>query len=485
MSGLEWREHALGVDLGRLATATLGGEALYLVRHADLATFRVEGDAAVPWHEPVSAHTRRQLDDRNLQVALDPDGVLYALLGDGTLWRRERGGELDGLSAPDLRIAGHYAHRTGFVYDSLGRRLVIVGGDYRNDGYTFDLVSRTLTTLPHGPGHGVGQTLSSEHGVFRLVRDELWLLEGEQWTLVAQHDHARTDRGLLLFSDPRRDAVFFVSQARDDRVPPTLVHIEPAGPKDPVTLSGSFSGPLEAHEAVAQVDPATGRLWMIDRLGARYLDLASFDLDGGSPVVPIANERRVVHSPPQHWYREAISLRQRDEEAPELPVPVRDGWALCATLPVSPLLPLGDAGSVVVLCRELPYDYDPWTLGFMNAFEVRIVDEELPLTAGGMLVEERRYLEIEPIMAEQVDTSFDGAPHLARGSKIGGFPALVQGTKEEAANAFVSELRCEDCDTRLRFVAQLTWPEFDLISAVLYVYACPFGHCGAARAMNV
>ena len=102
-----------------------------------------------------------------------------------------------------------------------------------------------------------------------------------------------------------------------------------------------------------------------------------------------------------------------------------------------------------------------------------------------MMLEQVKYLEVEPIFAHRVDTARDGAAFLARGSKIGGFPALVAGTKEEAANAFVAELKCEDCDSRLRFVAQLAWPELDLISAVIYVYACPFGHSAAARAQNV
>jgi hypothetical protein len=84
-----------------------------------------------------------------------------------------------------------------------------------------------------------------------------------------------------------------------------------------------------------------------------------------------------------------------------------------------------------------------------------------------------------------VDTAHDGSPYLARCSKIGGFPALVRGTAEDAANAFVGDTRCEDCEARLRFVAQLTWPEWDLIAAVIYIYACPFGHSGAAMAQSV
>ena len=61
----------------------------------------------------------------------------------------------------------------------------------------------------------------------------------------------------------------------------------------------------------------------------------------------------------------------------------------------------------------------------------------------------------------------------------------MQGTKEEATNAFIADVRCEDCEARLRFVAQLAWPEFDLVSAVVYIYACPFGHSAAAHARNV
>lgn len=485
MSEPKWIEHDLSVSLGRVATAALGGDVLYLVRHRDLATFRVDGDDVVAWHEPVNAETRIGLDERNLQVAFDEAGTLYALLADGSMWRRERGGALEALSAPDVRVEGHYAHRTGFVWDATDERLVVVGGDHRNDGYALDLRTRNLVALPYGPGHGVGQTVATPHGVYRLVDDELWLLEGDAWGFVERHDHARRDRGVLLFWAPRRDALFFVSEPLSQREPPIVVEMTSDGPNPPLTLSESFQGPLEAHAYVAQVDPRSARLWCIDRLGARTLALDALALEGGPPVSPVARERRVVASPPPHWYREALALRQSDVPAPELSVVVREGWVLSATLPVSPHLPLGSAGSLVLFCREMPYDFDPWTLGFMNAFEARIIDEKLPLTAGGMLLEQTKYLEVEPIFAERVDTSHDGAALFARRSKIGGFPALVQGTREEAADAFVAELKCEDCDTRLRFVAQLAWPEWDLISAVVYIYACPFGHSAAAHARNV
>ncbi|MCZ7685938.1 MAG: hypothetical protein M5U28_47150 [Sandaracinaceae bacterium] len=318
--------------------------------------------------------------------------------------------------------------------------------------------------------------MATAHGVYRMVGGELWLLVGRSWSLVGRHEHFRRDRGVLLFWDPRRDALFFVSQPLGYAGAPIRVQMTPGGTTSPLTLPGSFVGPLEAHEAVAQIDPRADRLWMIDRSGARYLELESLALEeAGSPVEPIHAERAVVAVPPVHWYREAIALRQRDEPAPELGISVRDGWVLAATLPISPHLPLGERGSVLLFSREVPDDFDPWTLSFTNAFEVRIVDEEFPPTAGGMLLDQTKYLEVEPIFAERVDTAFDGAAYLARGSKLGGFPTLVQGTREEIANGFVANVRCEDCEAYLRFVAQLAWPEWDLISAVIYLYACPSG----------
>ena len=485
MADLKWTERPLRVRLGRVATATLAGQSMFLIRHRDLAVYRVVDDNVDVWHEPVDPETRVQLDERNMQVALDEQGVLYTLLADGSVWTRVAGAPLRQVAPPDLRLAGHYAHRTGFVWDPKGQRLVVIGGDHRNDAYALESGAGSFVPLPYGPAHGVGQTVGTPHGVFHLIADELHRLEGSRWTLVARHGYARADRGQLLFWDPVRDALFVVVEARRHPHAPRLVQLNPAGPTEPLTLPGSFQGPLEAHEAVAQIDPRSGRLWLVDTAGSRTLDTQTLIGEAGSPVVPLAHSRSIVQAPPLHWYRETLALRQRDDEAPPLDVPVRDGWVLSATFPVSPHLPLGDAGSLLLFCREMPYDYEPWTLGYTNAFEVRIVDEVFPLTAGGMQVEQLPYREVEPIYAEQVDTAHDGAANLARGSKIGGFPALVQGTKEEAANSFVADLRCEDCDTRLRFVAQLAWPEWDLISAVVYIYACPFGHMGAAHAMNV
>ena len=58
MAEAKWIERETNVSLGRVASATLGGEVLYLVRHRDLATFRFEEDELVPWHEPISATQR-------------------------------------------------------------------------------------------------------------------------------------------------------------------------------------------------------------------------------------------------------------------------------------------------------------------------------------------------------------------------------------------------------------------------------------------
>ncbi|RZO52675.1 MAG: hypothetical protein EVA89_31380 [Sandaracinaceae bacterium] len=483
--GVEWTEGDLSISLGRVATAALGGDSLYLVRHRDLASWKLEGDAATPWHEPVSATRRMQLDERYLHVAADPRGVFYVLLADGSVWRRAPGEDLEAISGPDVRVAGHYAHRVGFVHDETANQLVIAGGDNRNDTCALDLTTRTLVPLPYGPGHGVGQTVATPHGVYRLTEDELWLLRGRDWALVERHEHARRDQGVLLFWSPGDDALFFVSETLSHREPPLCVELTSDGANPPITLQGSFSPALEMHGHVAQVEPRGKRLVQTDRLGLHHLPLSSLQLEGGPPTAPIAHQRSVVRTPPSHWYREALALRQRDLEAPDLEIGVRDGWMLAATLPVSPHLPLANAGSLVLFSREVPYDYDPWELAFTNAFEARIVDEVYPMTAGGMLLDARPYREVEPIFASRVDTAHDGAAHYARGSKIGGFPALVTGTREDAANAFVSDLRCEDCDARLRFAVQLAWPEWDLISAVLYVYACPFGHSAAAKAQNV
>lgn len=484
MAEPKWVERELSVPLGRVASAVLAGHALHLVRHRDLASFTLEDDGLVPNHDPVSPQQRIQLDERNLHVAMDEQAVLYVLLADGSTWRRDAG-DLEPITGPDVRIAGHYAHRVGFVYDGLQKRLVVAGGDHRNDSYAIDVGTRSVLELRPGPPHGVGQTVATPYGVYRLVDDELWRLTDDTWALVERHDHARSDRGTLLFWAPRRDSLFFVSELLSHREPPLCVEITSDGVNPPLTLEGSFEGALEAHAYIAQVDPRAGRLWCTDRLGARYLELDALRLEGGPPTRAIAHERAIVDSPPVHWHRETLALRQRDVEAPEFDIPVRDGWMLAATLPVSPHLPLAGAGSLVLFSREVPYDFDPWTLSFSNAFEARIVDEVLPATAGGMLLAQTKYLEVDPILAARVDTSCDGAALFARGSKIGGFPALVAGTKEEAANAFVAELRCEDCDTCLRFVAQLAWPEWDLISAVVYIFACPFGHSAAARAQNV
>ncbi|HJL14242.1 MAG TPA: hypothetical protein RMH99_01230 [Sandaracinaceae bacterium LLY-WYZ-13_1] len=481
----EWTERELPVSLGRVATATLGGDWAYVVRHRDLASFRVTGDELAPWHPPVDGTERTKLDERYLHVAADARGVFFVLLADGSTWRREPGKDLEPLTTPDQRIAGHYAHRVGFVYDALGDRLVIVGGDQRNDGFALDLSTRTLAPLPYGPAHGVGQTVATPHGVYRLVDDALWLLQGDAWSLVLRHEHARRDHGDLLFWSPRDDALFFVSEGLPPREPPICVELTSDGANPPLVLPGSFEAALEAHGHVAQVDPQSARLFRTDRLGIHRVDLSALQLEGGPPVAPLAYRRDVVRSPPSHWYREALALRQRELESPPLDLPVRDGWVLAATLPSSPHLPLADAGSLVLFSREVPYDHEPWTLSFTNAFEARIVDEVYPMTAGGMLLDARPYREVEPVFATRVDTAHDGSPHLARGSKIGGFPALVTGTREDAANAFVADVRCEDCEAKLRFVVQLAWPEWDLISAVIYVYACPFGHSAAAVAQNV
>src|SRR5690606_23156112 len=153
----------------------------------------------------------------------------------------------------------------------------------------------------------------------------------------------------------------------------------------PLPLPGTFEEAPEAHAYVAAVDPEGDRLVQTSRLGLRYLPLRALALEGEPPVEPRPHERRIVARPPTHWYREALALRQRDEEAPPIDLPVGEGGLRGATLRTGPHLPLGDAGSLVLFHREDPYEFDPWTLSFTNAFEARIVDEAYPAMAGSML----------------------------------------------------------------------------------------------------
>jgi hypothetical protein len=140
-----------------------------------------------------------------------------------------------------------------------------------------------------------------------------------------------------------------------------------------------------------------------------------------------------------------------------------------------------------LLAQDPPYEgvYDE--LSFDNVFQVEISDVELPAglphPEGGdklrPLIEGPTFVDVDPLHVDDVDSSTDGAPRRAWSSKIGGFPALVQGGAEEASDAVIADLRCESCNSRLRFAAQLC-KHFCAMSGVLYLYVGPKGCSGAA-----
>jgi len=477
---------ATKVTVGRLATATLGGDALHVIRHESLKTTRIAGDELEIVH---GALRDAQLDDRDIHVAVDAHGTLFVLDGDGQLFRRSRGKGLEPIVPAGPYAAGHYAHRVGFVWDAEHERLVIVGGRARNDTWFLRSGDTQLHALrAPGPRHGIGSTVATRHGVYHLVEDELWRLHGDTWSFVAPDPHRALGRKAILLHDPVRDRLFSIAQiVYGDAGPAELVPIGEEGFGAPIVLGGDLRPVFDFHDDVLGYDPVLDRLLRIGPRAAKQLPLAALLPPKSTPPTRSRKppKSRVARAP-VHWYREALALG-----APESPVDVAldppDDSVLLATFPECPHLPFEKGRGVALFAKKDAWEHDAGTLSFENAFEVRIVDEPLPVAIhdGKALVRRatQRFFDVDPTYATRVDTRAYGEAYLARRSKIGGFPWLVQGGREEAASASFAELKCESCYTTLRFAVQLSDADTGwFMSGVIYLYLCPFGCWGAAHA---
>lgn len=473
----------------RLATATLAGDRLLLVRHDDLAAVRVDGDAVTPWMAKVGARETRSffgghLDDRYLHVAADPEGNVWILDKEGAITRRAPDGALTRISPADPRAAGHYAHRVGFAWDALGRRLVLVGGPSRNDTHVLDEGAQALRSLSGpGPTHGLGRAVGSPLGVYYVVDDEIWLLEGDRWSLVDELEGYEFARPIP-WVDEANERLLVVTRARHD-APERLVARSTAGT---VELIASLPRELlDDHEACMGFDPITRR--MILASGKQMFAATVPDAEvsqRGWPRTPRAT-RPIVVDPPISWFRESLAIdADRTQPAVELPASiVPDGMIVLGIFPESPFLPIAGK-SLVLLASDRPYEGAWHELSFDNPFEVVISDEPLPPCLPAVnesvlrpLVVGPRFREVDPAYVERIDSLTGGEPYRSTRSKIGGFPFLLQGGVEEAASALFENVRCTRCSAYLRFALQIN-EHLSALSGVLYVYVCPLGCSGAA-----
>ncbi len=484
---------------GRLSTATTAGGRLFFVRHDGLAAVRIDGRRAEPWLPKARLAAAGPLtDDRVVHVAASDRGAIFHLDGDGSVFRRAPGGgaKLVRMTPPDPRVASHYAHRVGFAWDADGARLVVVGGQDRNDTHVLEKGARAFRSLRGaGPTHGTGRAVASSRGVYYVIENDVWLLAHDAWRLVGRLPASTpTYVRSLVFADDERARLLVVTQLGHDD--PLCVHaFDASGAREIATdIRPTKARLLDDHDATMGFDPASRCLVVADADG---VCAAAIDDEGGKrarwPDRALPRRARVA-DPPHHWYREAVAIDAHADARPVVipPALVGKGQIVLAVLPETPFVPFRKAKSLLLLSHDPPYEAEYHTLAFENAFEVRFVEDELPpcLPMYGTKDRKmalrpaflgRRFLEIDPAYAKRVDTLRDGEPCLASRSKIGGFPAFGQGGDEEATDGSVADLRCENCSARLRFAAQIRGPHFHAMSGNLFVYVCPFGCYGAAH----
>lgn len=485
---------------GRLSTATTCGGRLYLVRHDDLSAVRVDGSTLTPWLPPL-AKNHAHVDDRYVHAAADPTGVIWFLDYDGTLsTRRHDHPKPEVVLGPDVRLAGHYAHRVGFTWDILENRLVIVGGRNRNDTHVVDTGSRTLRSLTSaGPQHGLGRAVGTSVGVFYTIANQIWRLVGDQWQQVGSYPGEPYQRPIPFADEASSRLLFLAPPGLGAATNEKNIGAMRRSPRDTFdvyahdsegfrSLGGFVFGVdlLDDHEASLGFDPAARQIVLVDEKGVRAAKLAE-DTSGHWPAQIVASKPR-TKTPPKQWFRDAVAI-DTDPKAPAVKLPselVPEGMIALAVLPGSDLMPLRGI-SLLLLATDPPYEGSYDELSFDNVFQVEISDVELPACLrhpeGGdklrPLIEGPRFVDVDPLHVDEVDSTTDGAPRRTWSSKIGGYPALLQGGPEEASDAVFAELRCESCNSRLRFAAQLC-KHFTAMSGVLYLYVCPKGCSGAA-----
>lgn len=411
-------------------------------------------------------------DDRHTTFAIASGGVIYEIDGKGRLWRAQPGGRLERLTgtkdSPGPRCTGYHA----LAHDAPRQRLVLFGGETRNDTWIFDEARSTwseLLTTPRPP-HGPGALCSTPEGIFLFVQHELWWLDDQQWRCVG---HDPEWRSTVLFCDPARRTLW---SAADGKVVTwqqgkfRQVAALPSGVK-----ISSFPYD-QAH--LLGFDPSGDRLVAWAPTGVRVLPLASLGeaAHGELPTHPIEPPTQRLIEPPPEMLRTAARFKPIKGAAPAQKIPVArvpSGYRLLAVVPrheqILPL-PEGVTGLAVMVPEYGDHTGEDTRVELLRGepFEgAWLRDDASDSLYPCQLLP---FQEIDPDHEHLYDTLPGHQFDHAFNTRVGGFGRFIQ---ENPAP------RCRRCKTPMRFAMQLG-SEVLMVGDMgeNYVFFCLRG-CGA------
>lgn len=352
------------------------------------------------------------------------------------------------------------------LWETARRRLVVIGGDRRNDTWIFDNHWRMLDGARPPRGMGVG--CGTAHGIFFAVKQQLWRLDGEDWACVAT---GLPQRLCSLIYDARRDCLLGVVGQSAGRAAGPVVALERQGTRE---LIDAPPPQLDWHESViVGLDGVRDQLLVVARTGVWSLPMGDLPLSSGDiPLEPVrkSRRRRAPKRPPRKLLRRAAAIHREGPPVAAADLPdAPPGYELIAVLPAEKsVLPLKKASGLAVYYNsEAPSGFK---LGG-DATLVRLLPcgtEAPPLVSdafkGGVVpFSLELFDELDPRYEEEYD-SLPVPP--GSGEKVGGFPDTLSGEPLKGS--------CPVCGSPLRFAAQLGPDAYGFgDGGSLFVFVCP------------
>ncbi len=468
--------------LARYASTTQAGGRALAFEHDSL---EVKAPIADGWKTVVpalSASVRERhsaaFEDGRMNFGASPEAA-FLLGACGALWRAAWGESWQRLLGSEGGPGGRDAGDPATGWDPAGKRLVVFGGEYRND--TWVMAEGAWHELRGGrtPPHGTASMAATADRLMLCTGSELWRLGPGGWECVARDDESSAHQ--LLFDPQRR---ILLAALRSE--PPSIGVFQSCRWRPVAELPGHprFSA-YTGGGALLILDPAGDRLLLLSEQEQFSLALAELELPREQlPSEPLESPGKRRVRPPSRWVRRAMQVVPAGGVADALSVSVTlpPGFEVLACLPA----PEGALhGGLVVAWHPAWFEHEEfssWELGGAGV-EVTLFSKEQEAACLVSRGEDAGFLQcslvpfddLDPDHELEVDTLPGNQLEKSRATKIGGYPRFIQETLEGT---------CSNCGSELGFAAQLAEDLFDFgDGGRLYVYVCPNG-CEAQAAIQ-
>lgn len=381
-------------------------------------------------------------DDRFVNFTAWGEHV-WMLDAEGGLWEAPRNGEFRSLPGTGGGPGGRYSNRISLAYDVERDRVISFGGIDRNDTWAYDRRTQRWEELrpSHPPPLGIAAAVTTDSGIYALADGELWWFAADRWSCVGADVP-----GTTLAFDPKRSRLLLLGWSRGDDDQREAVWTWEGDRARELTALPTDVHIVQPYQsgAYAAVDPDSDRLLVMGQTEGTFalpLDTLS---PGALPTQPIEPPTKRLATPPANWTRPAMALTRSEQRLSRVPkLGVKIEGTLVAVVQgddVAMPLPAG-YGAIALSAIDNWYEdterYQPWLLGGGGYYATLIPTSA---TDASFIVEDGvayalvcdAFTEVDPEHVLEVDTPSGNALALAYGSKLGGYPNLIQDDPTES-----------------------------------------------------